>query len=677
MNNKHFLFLLFLAGITIKLFLIGYLFPSPVHDWYSPFMTSSVNNFSLDPWTDWLQSGGEVTAFPYGYLMWLFFLPGFYLSEFLNISGNYSYGLSLLVLDLSVFYCLMKVFSKQRFLIIVHYWFSPIIIVSSYLLGYNDLIPISLLAASLFFLRKVRVFFSGFFLIAAISAKLSMALSVPFFLIYFLRNKSIRRYLPSFAQGGLSATIAFIFPFIFYSQSGLTMITSTPELNVIYQVAFYLDDYVNIYIVPLIYGLLLYTTWRIKRLNFNLFFAMFCLAFLLVVLVSPAPLGWYVWVVPLLLAYQLQGDKTSFALIVCFYLAFSLTGLLQSDIANSLSLPMDNFQNDRISSLLRTFSFGVGLLIAFRFRRDNVRRNDYFRLSRKPFVIGIAGDSGSGKDTYAEAIQGLIGDHSVTSVSGDDYHLWDRHKPMWQAMTHLNPMANDLERFASDIVSLTDSKSIMTRHYDHVTGKMSKPFKVNSNDFILASGLHALYLPILRQCYNLSIYLDIHEGLRRHFKIQRDVKKRGHTLDKVLSSIDSRMEDARLFVYPQMSNADLILSLQPVNEAMLATNDDEHPIRFKLTVRSRQGLNELSLTRVLIGVCGLHVDVITRNGTSDIEMMIEGDSSAEDIELAARMTSPKVFEFLDINPTWEGGVLGLMQLITLSHINQALTKRFI
>ena len=86
--------------------------------------------------------------------------------------------------------------------------------------------------------------------------------------------------------------------------------------------------------------------------------------------------------------------------------------------------------------------------------------NLFFRLSRKPFVIGIAGDSGSGKDTLNDAITDLFGTNAVASLSGDDYHLWDRNKPSWQAMTHLNPMANDLERYANDLVSLIDGNDV-------------------------------------------------------------------------------------------------------------------------------------------------------------------------------------------------------------------------
>jgi uridine kinase len=333
--------------------------------------------------------------------------------------------------------------------------------------------------------------------------------------------------------------------------------------------------------------------------------------------------------------------------------------------------------NTRLISLTHTALVATGIVLAIRIWRETVIRNDFFRLSRKTFVIGVAGDSGAGKDTFANAIAGLFGSHSVAAISGDDYHLWDRHQPMWQVMTHINPAANDLESFATNLVSLTDGRSIQACHYDHDTGKMSRPFKVKSNDIIIASGLHALYLPILRECYDLSIYLDIDEDLRTYFKVQRDVNKRGYTIERVLDALAKRKPDSEKFIRPQAAFADLIFSLRPIHSSSLANASEQNPPRLKLVVKSRHGFNELSLKRVLIGVCGLHVDMSTNADVSEVEISIEGEASAEDIRMAAQLVCPQIFEFLDLQPQWQNGVLGLMQLVTLSHINQALTRRFI
>ena len=62
---------------------------------------------------------------------------------------------------------------------------------------------------------------------------------------------------------------------------------------------------------------------------------------------------------------------------------------------------------------------------------------------------------------------------------------------------------------------------------------------------IIASGLHVFYLPILRDTLALKIFLDMDESLRRYFKMERDVKKRGHTKVKVLKSLKERKTTQR------------------------------------------------------------------------------------------------------------------------------------
>jgi uridine kinase len=244
-------------------------------------------------------------------------------------------------------------------------------------------------------------------------------------------------------------------------------------------------------------------------------------------------------------------------------------------------------------------------------------------------------------------------------------------------MTHLNPMANDLERFCNDLVSLTDGKSVLSGRYDHQTGRMSKSARTDSNDFIIVSGLHALYLPILRERCDLKIYLGIDEELRRYFKLKRDVQQRGHNYERVLGSLEKREPDSELFIRPQSNHADLVLSLQPIHSRIIADLDDKHFPRLKLVVKTKNGFNELSIHRILVGVCGLHVDIVVGNDGADVKMTIEGEVSAANIAMAAAILCPRVLEFLDIPPKWQDGMLGLMQLITLSHISQALTKRFI
>jgi uridine kinase len=676
---------LFSLGIILRLGLILTILPNPVGQWYVPFLSNSIAMFILDPWQAWLSQGGDAIAFPYGYVMWLFLLPFSLLCKLLSIPLAYGYGLSLVAADFGLLLILRKLLRTKDWVLLAIYWLSPISLIASYCLGYNDIIPVFLLMSAVYFLRGYYLFLSGICLAAAISAKLSMVLGLPFFFIYLLHNNNLRQIFRQFVIGLAIGAGIFCLPFLF-SQAAIGMLAINPEVEKIYQLSISLVRNTAIYLVPLAYLLMLYAAWRIKRMNFELFTATLGVAFLLVVLMTPASPGWFIWVLPLLVAYQVSGDRAAIYITSIFSILYVLSTVLflESQLEVMLKvLDMQKIVGDthtistRLISLTHTALAATGIVLAIRIWRETVTRNDFFRLSRKPFVIGIAGDSGAGKDTFANAMAGLFGSHSVAAISGDDYHLWDRHQPMWQVMTHINPAANDLESFAKNLVSLTDGRAIAACHYDHDSGKMSKPFTVKSNDIIIASGLHALYLPILRKCYDLSVYLDIDENLRIYFKIQRDVNQRGYTIERVLEALAKRKPDSEKFIRPQSAFADLIFSLRPIHSSALVNAGELNPPRLKLVVKSRHGLNEHSLKRVLIGVCGLHVDMSANADVSEVEISIEGEANAEDIEMAAKLICPQIFEFLDLQPQWQNGVLGLMQLVTLSHINQALTRRFI
>ena len=674
---------LFLLGLAIRLALIVATVPLAARDWYAPFLDASVSHFTVDPWSVWLTGGGTPAAFPYGYAMWLAFLPLTIVAKLFGMSVFYGYGLTLVAADFGLLLVLRKLLPERDRLLLAVYWLSPIVLFASYGLGLNDVVPVALLTFSLYFLKRLRLTFSGALFIAAISAKLSMALGLPFVLMYLFHNRALRQRAPGFLGGALLGVVVLLVPFGF-SHAGMQMLFSNPEMGKVYRLVIDLGGHVLIYPVPLAYLVMLYLVWRVRRLNFDLVHVTLGMAFLMTVLMTPASPGWFVWAMPLLVTYQAMSGRIAIALGGIFSGMYLLSSVIVMPLnvmsvgqmdAVAVSHLFGEF-GTHLASLLHTAMVAIGAILAMRIWREAVSRNDYFRFSRKPFVIGVAGESAAGKDTCSDAIRGLFGDHSVATLAGDDYHLWDRQKPMWQVMTHLNPMANDLEAFTNDLVALADGKSIIARHYDHQTGKMSRPARIKSNDFIIASGLHALYLPTLRECYSLAIYLDMDEGLRRHFKLKRDVHQRGHMAKSVLSSFERREPDSVRFIQPQAAHADLVLSLLPIHSPTLEGLDEKDPLRLKLVVRSRAALNERSLMRVLVGVCGLHVDRDFKDETAEVVFTIEGDTCADDIALAAKMTCPWILEFLDLEPKWSSGVIGLMQLIILSHINQALRKRF-
>lgn len=673
---------LFLAGLAIRVGLLVMVLPSATLQWYAPFLTHSLEALSLDPWGAHLAAGGDPLAFPYGYAMWLVFLPLGALASLLGFPVAVGYGSTLLLADVALLYALRRLADVADGTLLALYWMSPIILFATYWLGLNDLLPILLLIFGLAALHDAAPRRAAVCVALAVSAKLSMVLAVPFLLIYLFHNKRLHVFFPPFATVLAIALLVLQAPYLL-SAGGRAMLFGNPELDKVYDISLPFGNGLQVYLLPLVYLLTLFGAWRVRRMSFELLLALLGIAFFLVLLLTPALPGWFVWVLPFLVLYQSKSGRITMVLVG----AFSLLSIgLSSLLAPLPAIPLMGWHGGiraaewfglsaHVLSLWQTLMLSTGLILVARMLREGIHANEYFRLSRKPFVLGLGGDSGVGKSTLANAIAGLFGEHSVVQVSGDDYHLWDRHKPMWQVMTHLNPRANDLARLNHDVQALANGQAILSRHYDHASGKMSKPQLLKSNDFIIVSGLHVFSLPLLRAQCDLKVYLHMEEALRVHLKLQRDIGQRGHEREHVLAAIARREPDAIRYIRPQAELADLVLSLQPIHPNTLDKTDA--PLRLKLGVMTRHGIYFDDLVRVLIGVCGLHVDIAQESVDGAVELTIDGDVDSDDIALAARELLPQLNELLDIAPEWHGGMTGLMQLIILTHITEALRARLL
>ena len=294
---------IFLTGLLLRLALIFNLIPTAVTDWYVPFLEVSTSLFTIDPWTVWSSSGGSPEAFPYGIAMWMAFVPLIITAKLTGLTLFFAYYATLLIADLLLFFALKRILPSKQRLILLCYWLSPIVILSSYGLGLNDLIPTLFLLMSFIYIKEIRPVLSSTFLAAAISAKFSMLIAVPFFAIYFLRNQRLRHHYLKFLISFIVAVLLFEVPHI-SSNPGVQMLFTNPEMMQIYQLKISSVSGFSVYAVPLVYIIMLFITWRVRRLNFDLFQATAGLTLFSIVVLTPASPGWFVWSVPFLVYYQ-------------------------------------------------------------------------------------------------------------------------------------------------------------------------------------------------------------------------------------------------------------------------------------------------------------------------------------------------------------------------------------
>ncbi|MEA2150489.1 MAG: phosphoribulokinase, partial [Solirubrobacteraceae bacterium] len=72
----------------------------------------------------------------------------------------------------------------------------------------------------------------------------------------------------------------------------------------------------------------------------------------------------------------------------------------------------------------------------------------------RPILLGIVGDSASGKTTLSRGLVGVLGEEAVTHICTDDYHKYDRRQRAERAITPLNPDCNYLDIMAQHLQCL-------------------------------------------------------------------------------------------------------------------------------------------------------------------------------------------------------------------------------
>ncbi|MFM7471554.1 MAG: phosphoribulokinase [Nodosilinea sp.] len=201
-------------------------------------------------------------------------------------------------------------------------------------------------------------------------------------------------------------------------------------------------------------------------------------------------------------------------------------------------------------------------------------------------LIGVAGDSGCGKSTFLRRLSDLFGAELMTVICLDDYHSLDRKQRKEAGVTALNPQANNFDLMYEQIKSLKEGNSINKPIYNHETGEIDPPERVDPNRIVVIEGLHPLYDERVRDLLDFSVYLDISDEVKIAWKIQRDMAERGHRYEDVLASINARRPDFEAYIDIQKQYADVVIQILPTK---LIPNDEERKV-LRVRLMQREGV---------------------------------------------------------------------------------------
>jgi phosphoribulokinase len=192
----------------------------------------------------------------------------------------------------------------------------------------------------------------------------------------------------------------------------------------------------------------------------------------------------------------------------------------------------------------------------------------------RPVILGVVGDSAAGKTTITRGLLRVLGEDHVAHICTDDYHRYDRAQRAELGITPLHPDCNHLDIIAQHLGHLRRGEPILKPVYRHQDGTFGPPVYVHPERFTLIEGLFGYYLPEMRDVYDVRVFLNPPEDLRRKWKVQRDCSRRGYTTDEVLAELDRREPDSEAFIRPQRRYADMLVSFMPPEGE--ADNDQAH-----------------------------------------------------------------------------------------------------
>ena len=125
-----------------------------------------------------------------------------------------------------------------------------------------------------------------------------------------------------------------------------------------------------------------------------------------------------------------------------------------------------------------------------------------------PIILGIVGDSASGKTTLSAGVAQILGAEHCTVICTDDYHRYSRAERAAAGLSALDPRSNYIDVLEQHLRLLRSGEPILKPVYDHRHGTLECPQYVKPKEFVIAEGLLGYATRAMRDCYDVKIFLD-------------------------------------------------------------------------------------------------------------------------------------------------------------------------
>tara|TARA_B110000116_G_scaffold61981_1_gene53061 strand:+ start:1069 stop:1698 length:630 start_codon:yes stop_codon:yes gene_type:complete len=182
---------------------------------------------------------------------------------------------------------------------------------------------------------------------------------------------------------------------------------------------------------------------------------------------------------------------------------------------------------------------------------------------KKTILIGIAGGTGSGKTSVANAILAEFSSSEVVLIQQDSYYHDLKHLHIDERATvnFDHPDAVDFNEMCENLQSLIDGQTVQIPMYNFNTHtRTDDTFTIGNHHIIVLEGILALFDEKIRNMMDIKLYVDTPDDIRIIRRIKRDINKRGRTFESVIEQYYNTVRPMhQQFVEPSKKYADVII----------------------------------------------------------------------------------------------------------------------
>ncbi len=159
-------------------------------------------------------------------------------------------------------------------------------------------------------------------------------------------------------------------------------------------------------------------------------------------------------------------------------------------------------------------------------------------MAKRPFIIGIAGGSGSGKTFFLNCFLQHFTPDEVCLVSQDDYYhpVAARMTPEEIALYNFDlPETIDDKQLVADINHLIAGETIFKKEYTfNNRNAVPKILEIKPAPILIIEGLFIFHFKDIAKNIDLRIFLEADEEVALRRRLKRDLIERGYSEDDVM-----------------------------------------------------------------------------------------------------------------------------------------------